>query len=95
MTDIEVRILQIAAELLEQARGSADGSAILCPALQLDNGRVNLGRIEHDMQFVGTRRRAGAPRYMLRMFIQRVGDDRQERDKLGRDYKIRFRTEIK
>jgi hypothetical protein len=93
MTDVEVRILQLAAQLLEQAEHSADGSAIVCPALQLDNGRVNLGRLEHDMQFVGAGRRTSG--YMLRMFVQRIGDDRAERDTLGGIYKRRFRTEVK
>lgn len=80
--------------LLEHMRPSDDGKTIVAPAIVLDTGQTYIGRLEHDMQFVGAgKHRTGRPRYMVRMFVQQIGEHKAERDKLARDYKIRFRSE--
>jgi hypothetical protein len=93
MTDVETRILELVAQLLERAKATPCDRTIVCPALRLDNGQVNLGRLEQPMQFIGHGRRGPARRYMLRMFVVPIGDDKPERDKIEARYRRRFRTE--
>jgi hypothetical protein len=92
-TLIETRIAEMI-DYLQEHYPARDDGPIVAPGIMLDGSASYLGRLESDMQYAGAcKRPRGRPQYMVRLFIQRIGGSKQDRDRLSASYGNRFRRD--